>query len=90
MGDVLDAVRRAADEIRAWDAVVVIGSGISVVPGFPLTPQLASLVWHSLEADLEVREALAKRFAPSASSAKAIIGDEPDRLIAAFEALADC
>lgn len=48
----------ALAEVRAWDAVVVVGAGLSVPARLPLTPGLEALVWQAIDADSAALAAL--------------------------------
>jgi len=80
-------IQQAADELRTWGAVALIGAGASLRMGLPLTKQLNMLLWHAVDADDALTGDLAVSFSVPPAPAKALIGDDPERIRVALEAL---
>lgn len=80
-------IHEVAAELRSWGGVAVVGAGLSVFAGMPLTSGLTSLVWHALDADAEARQALSAALGESGTSAKDLIGDHAGRLQLAYKIL---
>ena len=80
-----DVIRQAADELRSWGAVAVIGSGASFPAGFPLNRQLTALLWHAIDADKQLCKDLARRFSSKGRNGKHVIGDDQERICVAYE-----
>lgn len=78
-------IAAVADELRAANAIVIVGAGLSIAAGYPLTRQLAPHVWHAMEADPDVLGELARLLGRSPDSAKALIQDDEIALKAAYE-----
>jgi hypothetical protein len=79
---VSNRIARAVSEVRAWDAVAIVGAGLSRGPGFPTASGLTPLVWQALDGDPAGRAELADRLGISDASAKALVGDDPSRVTA--------
>jgi len=75
----------AVNEIRAADAVVVLGAGVSFAAGMPLAGQLAPLVWHALDSNAEVLKALCEELGIPISEAKTVIPDDTAKINRAFQ-----
>ena len=86
--DIEERIRAASNEIRSLDAIAIIGAGISLGRGFPLTLQLRTFLWQALDADEVSLNALAKKFGQDICPAKILIGDDPYRISAALDAIA--
>lgn len=84
----IDDLKRAVDQIRVSDAIVVLGAGASYEAGMPLTGQLQPLVWHTLDEHPSVLDKVASILSVPRTSAKAIVGDDPDRVRLAFAQIA--
>ena len=85
----VDAIlKHAINEIRASDALVVIGAGASFQAGMPLAGQLGPLVWHTLENSPIVLNQVCERLGVAVANAKHVVGDDWDRLCHAFEFIA--
>jgi hypothetical protein len=81
----LDAL---VDEIRAADAIVLMGAGLSFQAGMPLAGQLAPLVWHALDAHPLVKRAACDTLGVLPGNAKDSIGLNKERLLVAFSCIA--
>ena len=79
-----DNLTRAVDQIRAFDAVVLLGAGTSYEAGMPLAGQLPPLVWHALDAHPDVLRGLASTFGVPHGRAKDIVADDVGRVRTAF------
>jgi hypothetical protein len=77
----------AAHEIRTWGAVAIVGAGVSLMSGFPLSKQLTNLIWSAIDSDPKAHGDLSKRLKKSNKSAKELIGDDPARVQLAYELL---
>lgn len=82
-------LRSVADELRSWGGVAIIGSGLSFGRGLPLTRHLTALLWQAVESEPSVHSQVARHFKQEGSSAKEIIGDEPERVDFALRAVAE-
>ena len=69
-----------AQEIRASDAVVVMGAGVSFEAGMPLAGQLAPLVWHALDSNPDMLKQLCAELGVQAESAKILVGDDQTKI----------
>ena len=78
---------RAAEAVRSWNAVIVVGAGLSRPRGFPTSPDLAPLVWQALDASRSARKAVARKLGRSDAAAKALIGREGRSLRAGYAAI---
>ncbi|MDQ6905206.1 MAG: SIR2 family protein [Chloroflexota bacterium] len=83
-----NALDAAANELRSWGAVAIIGAGASLEIGFPLTAQLQSLLWFSVDHDETLRHDLSSQFGRPNSLAKELIGSDPTMIDAAYTAIA--
>ena len=83
-----DDLKRAVDQIRVSDAVVVLGAGASYQAGMPLAGQLSPLVWHALDTHPHVLRRLASIFKVPHAGAKDIVGDNAVRIRVAFRHIA--
>ncbi len=82
-------IKELADEIRIYGAVAVIGAGISLEPGFPLTAKLQAFLWQALDEDENALRMLANKLDHhDLCSAKILVGDDPVRTSYALEAIA--
>ena len=79
-----DSLKRAADQIRVSDAVVLLGAGTSDEAGMPLAGQLPPLVWHALDAHPDVLRRLASALGTPHGRAKDIVADHVARIRTAF------
>ena len=73
-------INLVAQEIRASDAVVVMGAGVSFEAGMPLTGQLAPLVWHGLDSNPDLLKKLCAELGVQAESAKRLVGDDQTKI----------
>jgi NAD-dependent SIR2 family protein deacetylase len=87
--EIAGRIARAATEIKAADAVVIIGAGISRGPGFPMIVGLRPLLWQALDNDIPAREILAARLGVGDTDAKILIGDDNERANAGFAVMAE-
>jgi len=78
----------AAAQIRSHHAVAVLGAGLSAAR-YPMTANLAPLVWMALDADSAARAAVAKRVGSSESTGKGIVGWETSSLDVAWGEIAN-
>lgn len=78
----------AKDEIRASNALAIIGAGMSSHAGVPLGSQLAPFVWLTLDKNSDVRSKLAEKLGVPDATGKTIIGDDWRRLQDAFAVIA--
>ena len=76
-------------ELRASNAIAVVGAGASFEAGMPLADQLAPMVWHTLDQHLEVRSRTAAALGVLDNHGKALIGDSQGRIATAFGCIAD-
>ena len=83
-----DNLKRAVDQIRVSDAVVLLGAGTSYEAGMPLAGQLPPLVWHALDAHPDVLGGLASTFRAPPGRAKEIVADDVARIRTAFAYIA--
>src|SRR5262249_2599376 len=82
----LDDARR---EVKASDAIVVLGAGASFHAGMPLAGQLAPLVWLTLDEFPEVKRATCYALGTKYGDAKEIVGyQDRQRIGVAFAAIA--
>lgn len=86
--DIDGKIKFAADEIRSLGAIAIIGAGISLEQGFPLTQNLQMLLWNALDSDEIALKELAEKFGCKLSPAKILIGDDPYKTNLAFNILA--
>ena len=78
-----DRINRLADDLRVWNAVAVVGAGISVHSGLPLARQLSPLLWHAFDSDETASAELMTEMASRAPTTKQLIGeDEQARCVA--------
>jgi hypothetical protein len=80
-------IAQVAAELRSWGGVAVIGAGLSVLSGMPLSSGLNALVWYALDSDPHARLALAQQLGEADIAAKVLIGDDPNRLFRAYAAI---
>jgi hypothetical protein len=83
-----EKIKELADEIRIYGAVAVIGAGISLEPGFPLTSKLQAFLWQALDEDENALRMLANKLDQDLCSAKILVGDNPVQTSYALEAIA--
>ena len=83
-----DDLKRAADQIRVSDAIVVLGAGASYQAGMPLAGQLSPLVWHALDRHPNVLEKVASILNVPLARAKDVVGDNAARIRHAFAQIA--
>jgi hypothetical protein len=81
----ITSIDLAVNEIRASDAVAVLGAGVSFSAGMPLAGQLAPLVWHALDSNADALKALCADLGVPASSGKEVVSDDPLRVNRAFQ-----
>ena len=77
-----------ASDIRAWDAVAVLGAGVSVSARLPPGAGLDALLWMALDADPKALERLQGQFGVDGVGAKATLLDPRVPEDAAWRALA--
>jgi hypothetical protein len=73
----------AAGQIRSHHAVAVLGAGLSASQ-YPMTANLAPLVWMALDADPLTRAKVAAQVGSSDTKAKSIVGNEGSALATAW------
>lgn len=78
-----------ADEVRAANAVVLVGAGASILAGYPLTYHLRPLLWRAIESSPGLRDRLAELLGRVITSAKEAIGDDAIAITTAFDAVKD-
>jgi hypothetical protein len=81
-------IKFAADEIRSLGAIAIIGAGISLEQGLPLTQHLQMLLWNALDSDESALKELATKLGHKLSPAKILIGDDTYKTNLAFSILA--
>lgn len=86
--DVSQRIDRAVSEVRSWDAVAIVGAGLSRGPGFPTTSGLTPLVWQALDADLPGRAELAAELEMADTNAQALLDDDALRVTAGLTVVA--
>lgn len=74
------SINLIAQEIRASDAVVVMGAGVSFAAGMPLAGQLSPLVWHALDSNQNVLKQLCVELGVQVEVAKTVVGDDPTKI----------
>ena len=77
-------LRHAADLIRAWGSVAVIGAGMSRERGYPLSAELLPLLWQSIDSDEGARADLAARLSLDIAPAKSLVGGDESRVREAY------
>ncbi len=80
-----EQITSAANEIRTWGAVTVIGAGVSLMRGFPLREQLRALIWKAIDSDDQVRCQLSQKAKKQSAAAKDLIGNDDLRTRQALE-----
>ncbi|NBB81105.1 MAG: hypothetical protein GVY36_16980 [Verrucomicrobia bacterium] len=80
-----EQLQHLINEVRASDALVVLGAGASFHSGMPMAGQLASLVWHTIEEHPDLLSKLSLEIGGHATSAKELIGDNKAAIMAAFK-----
>ena len=83
-----DDLKRAIDQIRVSEAVVLLGAGASYQAGMPLAGQLSPLVWHALDTHPDVLGRLVSILNVPHVNAKDVVGDNADRIRIAFAQIA--
>ena len=83
-----DVLKRAVDQIRVSEAVVILGAGASYQAGMPLAGQLPPLVWHALDTHSDVLRRLASILKVPHAGAKDVVGDNAARVRVAFGQIA--
>jgi hypothetical protein len=73
----------AAGQIRSHHAVAALGAGLSASQ-YPMTANLAPLVWMALDADPLTRAKVAAQVGSSDTKAKSIVGNEGSALATAW------
>lgn len=81
------ALEHAADAIRSWNAVFVVGAGLSRARGFPTTPDLTPLLWQALDASESATELVARELGHGHAPAKVLIGREASGLEIGYAAI---
>src|SRR5581483_9447227 len=84
-----ETINTVTQEIRAADAVVVMGAGVSFAAGMPLGGQLSPLVWHVLDSSPDVLNVFCARLGAEPESAKSIVGDDPVKINRALQDIKD-
>src|SRR5579872_6154817 len=78
----------AINDIRASDAVVVVGAGASFMAGMPLAGQLSPIVWQVLDRHPDVLQSTCLILGVAAGSAKSAIGNDWANVKVAFSHIA--
>lgn len=86
--DIDSRIKLVADEIRSYGAIAILGAGISLGQGVPLTSHLQMLLWNALDSDENALKVLAEKLGQDIISAKILIGDDPDKTNIALKILA--
>jgi hypothetical protein len=81
-------LENAISEIRASDAVVVVGAGASFMAGMPLAGQLSPIVWQVLDQHSDVFRSTCLTLGVAAGSGKSAIGDDWANVKVAFSYIA--
>lgn len=81
-----DSLSIAVAQIRSSGAVAILGAGLSAAR-YPMTAQLRAVLWHALDHDLDGRAALAAELGSADGPAKALVGDDPHAVDAAWRTL---
>jgi hypothetical protein len=85
--DKTQAFKNAASQLRTWSAVCLLGAGASYANGLPTLSQIPDLLWFAFDSSLEARKLLAKKLGEKDKAAKALIGKNKDKIVAAWEVL---
>jgi hypothetical protein len=83
-------LQMAADELRTWNGVAIVGAGVSFMAGLPLTHNLDPLLWQAVDSDEEALSRLADRLGCQPAAAKSMIADNPHARQSAFEIISAC
>jgi hypothetical protein len=83
--DVGRQITRAAEAIKAADAIAIVGAGASKDVGIPTLPELVPLLWQAIDAEPEGRRRLAAQIGSADVPAKLLIGDDPEHICRAYE-----
>jgi conflict system STAND superfamily ATPase len=78
-------LRIAADELRTWNGVAIIGAGVSIMAGLPLTRHLDPLLWQAIDSDAEALMRLGERLGCKPTPAKEMIDNDEHARRLAFE-----
>jgi len=78
----------AISEIRTSNAIVIVGAGTSFMSGMPLAGHLPPLIWQVLDRHEEPLRSVCAELGIGSGRAKAVIGDDPARIRAAFSHIA--
>lgn len=70
-----DQITSATAQIRSYGAVAVLGAGVPA-SRYPMTDQLVSLLWHSIDSDGAARSRLAADLGKPDAPTKLLIGDD--------------
>jgi len=74
------SINLVAQEIRASDAVVVMGAGISFAAGMPLADQLSPLVWHALDSNPHLLNQFCVDLGVRVEAAKTVVADDQTKI----------
>src|ERR1019366_414797 len=81
-------IRNAANQLRAWGGVAILGAGVSLRTGFPLTQDLNNLLWHSIDQSETACQSLALVTGEGAGApVRQSIGDDPSRVALGYGVL---
>jgi len=88
--DLESQLRRVEQKMRTWNAVAIVGSGISFRAGMPLAGGLLPLVWHAIDQSEGAKTALAQRLGMSqVAPCKDLIGEDAHRRDEAFRVISE-
>jgi len=88
--DVELQLRLVEERIRTWNAVAVVGSGISFHAGMPLAGGLLPLVWHAIDQSKAAKATLAERLGVrQVAPGKDLIGEDAHRRDEAFRVISE-
>ena len=65
----------------------LLGAGASYANGLPTLSEIPDLLWFAFDSSLEARKLLAKNLGEKDKNAKALIGKNKDKIVAAWEVL---
>lgn len=88
--DLESQLKHVEGKMRTWNAVAIVGSGISFRAGMPLAGGLLPLVWHAIDQNEGAKTALAQQFGVSqVALSKDLIGEDVHRLDEAFRVISE-
>lgn len=85
--DIDSKIKSIAEGIRTYGSIAILGAGISLEQGFPLTSHLQMLLWNALDSDECARKELAAKLGQKVSPTKKLIGDDPYKTKIALDIL---